>query len=357
MITPPDGLQAGALSASRVGLFLGLAALLATARPAPGPAADLGTVDISDGCTSAECHGPMLERPVLHAIVEAEECDACHEPKADRHVFEPMDDPPDLCWNCHDEFPDDQFTHMIVEAGECLACHDPHGSDAPKMLMAPPTAELCVECHDNPAEEFAYPHGPARDGRCLDCHHPHYAKHEKLLDLEDGDLCLSCHSKTQRRKDGSTVANIGELLSTARIVHGPVNFNECLVCHGPHGGVSTPTLRYAFPPGFYGPFSEDAYLLCFQCHDAAMVTEEQTTETAFRDGTRNLHFVHVNRAKGRSCRICHNPHGSTMAHMLKASIPFGKWKFSLRYKETRTGGSCGPGCHQRFSYERLEALP
>jgi len=62
------------------------------------------------------------------------------------------------------------------------------------------------------------------------------------------------------------------------------------------------------------------YDLCFQCHEKELVLSEKTASlTNFRDGDENLHFIHVNReSKGRSCKSCHNVHGSTNVRLLKA---------------------------------------
>ena len=337
------------------GLTIALAALaavgLAPARPAAtaeGPA-----IDVSGGCATAECHGNLLTRPMVHTAVEMEMCDACHVATAGGHTFEPVADPPDLCLECHDPFEDKPFVHDIVEMGECTACHDPHGSAVPELLMETSVRATCVECHDDPTEGLFHPHGPARDGDCLACHQAHHAKYAKLLDQEDGALCLTCHGKSVRRADGTMTRNIGQVISRAANVHHPVGLEECLVCHGPHGGVAPPSLQWALPEGLYAPFSPTAYVVCFQCHDEVLATEERTTETAFRDGTRNLHFVHVNKAtKGRTCRVCHDAHGTELPYLLRESVEFGEWRFDMRYEPTPTGGSCWPGCHQEYRYDR-----
>ncbi len=333
---------------------LGLALAAAILWPAGGvPGAETGPIDISGGCSSRECHGGMLDRPTVHTAVQLEQCEACHAPVADAHSFEPVPDPPGLCLECHESMTDGRYVHDIVEMGECLACHDPHGSAVPELLVEDSVAATCAGCHDDPAAGLASPHGPARDGDCLVCHRPHHAKHAKLVDRLDGDLCLSCHDRVVRRPDGSTVRNIGSVIKRSAHVHAPASLDECLVCHGAHGGASSPALSQQFPPGLYARFSAGAYLLCFQCHDEALAMDEHTTETGFRDGTRNLHFVHVNKeAKGRSCQACHDPHATNLPHLLRGSVPFGAWQFSLRFTDLPTGGGCWPGCHQKITYDR-----
>lgn len=326
-----------------------------------GMAADTADIDIGDGCMAAECHGAMLDRTTVHSAVKMELCEGCHVPPNDTHEFEPVPDPPELCYDCHDEWTG-EYVHGIVEAGECFGCHDPHGSNVPGLLFAEDSVvETCTQCHDHPAEEFEYPHGPARDGRCLDCHEPHVSKYPKNLNRINADLCLTCHSKTQQRKpgphvrreDGLTVRNIGAIKAKAKYLHAPFNMGECLRCHGPHGGISRPSLRKNFPPDTYGMlFSLDAYELCFQCHDTKIVTEKYTTETTFRRGTENLHYKHVNQDKSRSCRICHDPHGTNLPRMLREEVHFGTWTFPLDYQQTPTGGRCWPGCHREQTYDR-----
>ena len=59
-----------------------------------------------------------------------------------------------------------------------------------------------------------------------------------------------------------------------------------------------------------------------------------------------------NKTKGRSCRLCHNIHGSSNPRLIAESVPFGKWTLPLRYVKTETGGGCAPGCHKPQYYDR-----
>src|SRR3712207_4444732 len=81
--------------------------------------------------------------------------------------------------------------------------------------------------------------------------------------------------------------------------------------------------------------------------------ERTATATGFRDGDRNLHFLHVNRAeKGRTCRACHDAHSSSVANHMRESVPFGDWALPVGFQPTADGGSCTPGCHLPVSYSR-----
>ena len=93
--------------------------------------------------------------------------------------------------------------------------------------------------------------------------------------------------------------------------------------------------------------------LCFQCHESTLVLEERTTTlTNFRDGDRNLHYLHVNSEKGRSCRACHEVHASNLPFHMRVSVPYGEsdWLLPINFAKTETGGTCTPGCHQTAAY-------
>jgi len=78
----------------------------------------------------------------------------------------------------------------------------------------------------------------------------------------------------------------------------------------------------------------------------------------FKDGQRNLHFVHVNKkVKGRTCRACHEVHASKHPDHTSDTVPFGAggWEYKLNFEKTATGGQCLPGCHERKEYVRAPA--
>lgn len=86
------------------------------------------------------------------------------------------------------------------------------------------------------------------------------------------------------------------------------------------------------------------------------MSKRSRTATGFRDGDRNLHYLHVNRQKkGRSCRACHDMHASTQPFQLRERVKFGRWLMPLNFKKTETGGSCSTGCHKLRVYDREAA--
>jgi hypothetical protein len=115
-------------------------------------------------------------------------------------------------------------------------------------------------------------------------------------------------------------------------------------------------LNTPFPNDFYAPYQEGAYDLSFECHDRTVVEIENTDATAFRNGDRNLHYVHVVREKGRTCRACHAEHASLQPNHVRSEVPFGRWTMKVEFEKTDTGGTCETGCHVPYQYDRISAV-
>lgn len=363
-------------------------------------------------CSTTECHSQMGRADKVHPPLLAD-CTICHQPQDPSTMF---DGPPahsfrlasqgaELCYMCHDYKNTGEHVHGPVSLGLCTACHDPHQSSGERLLRSGPP-ELCFQCHSDKEEavsgaEVVHPpagldctmchdphtspnryqlkglppelcltchldiqermekspvrHGALSQGEsCLNCHDPHASENEKLAKRAGLALCLGCHDQPQTDTEGRKLADIGEVLESNPNRHGPLLADSCVACHDPHGSPNFRMLQGAFPETFYAPFGEETYALCFGCHGSSLATESQTTlDTDFRNGDKNLHFVHVNkRPKGRTCRACHRFHASSESRHLRRSTAFGRWEFSLNYEELPNGGRCFPGCHGPRGYDR-----
>jgi len=222
--------------------------------------------------------------------------------------------------------------------------------------------ELCGKCHEKTIRDqqtAVVKHSPVtEESACTNCHDPHAAQESNLL-LADGlDICLKCHDKPVKTEK-QEFADMKQMLATNPYPHGPIQNRDCSACHNPHGSPYFQLLTNQYAQNFYAPFFISNYDLCFRCHDATLATEEHTTSaTEFRDGDRNLHFVHVNRAShGRTCRSCHDAHASATPQLIGATVPFGTWKLPVKFEKTEKGGSCAPGCHAVQKYDRQPAKP
>jgi predicted CXXCH cytochrome family protein len=310
-----------------------------------------------------DCHDTedVFQDEHEHGPVAKGACTKCHNPHASQ--YEPLlrESGSALCEQCHEDLVADiqQAEHVHDPAEEdCTDCHHPHTGPFPKMLSAEPR-DLCNECHDDiveVAEGSTVAHDPVlSEEGCLSCHSPHAGWGEFNFLAPQTELCLGCHDKPFEANDGSTtLMDMAELFDERPHWHEPIREDGCAECHDPHGGEHARLLRKPFPPAFYNPFEPETYGLCFSCHERSLVTREVTrSSTGFRDGDRNLHFLHVNKKKkGRSCRACHDLHASQNGFLIRETVPFGKWMMPLNFKDHKDGGSCQPGCHRTREYDR-----
>lgn len=308
------------------------------------------------------CHDSVTRgMSIQHGPVAAGECLICHAPHQSDHKGLLVDNRPALCMGCHVDvdiaMENAISTHEPV-AKECAGCHNPHGGNTPFFLPSE-GSDLCMSCHAQFIEEAKtadYPHAAMAEGKgCRNCHAPHASDQIGLLSTDTEDLCLSCHSETIER-DAGDIDNIAEQLANAKFLHGPVRDNNCVACHQAHGSDFASILNREFPRDFYAPYEEGAYDLCFECHDRTVILAEESDATQFRNGMRNLHFVHVNREKGRTCRACHAEHASQQPHHIRSEVPFGRWMMKINYTKTENGGTCETGCHVPYGYDRVTAV-
>jgi predicted CXXCH cytochrome family protein len=186
-------------------------------------------------------------------------------------------------------------------------------------------------------------HKPVAEGRCAGCHAPHASNYKNHLKEgpKDVPLCFSCHKKMEQQTKDSVYK------------HGPIQEGMCTPCHEPHAGNVAKDLKYKFEKTFYNPFDLEVYSLCFKCHKESVVLDKRTEYlTNFRNGDRNLHFLHVNRQKGRTCLACHEVHMSSQRRHIRTFTPFGRWEIPINFAQTPTGGKCSANCHILKAYDR-----
>ena len=359
--------------------------------------------------TCTFCHPVNNTQPHQHAPLKtAQACMTCHDPHVSQAKFLlKADNVEQLCQKCHDT-PLRKFAHDPFAKGQCTLCHEPHQSANAKLLRGgegnqhcfschgamkvqfasattvhKPAGESCVTCHSphstdnshqlkNPVDQTCLngchqkmsehiasapnKHDAVKTGMaCANCHNPHASNERHLLADRTDRLCLKCHDKPMQTPDGRNIENMKVVLASSSL-HGPVRVGNCSACHDAHGGANHALLDKAFPETFYTRFDIKKYELCFTCHDPNMVLTPKTQSlTNFRNGEKNLHFVHVNRDdKGRTCKTCHEMHGSDLPNHMASGVPFegSKWAMPIDYQKAQAGGSCTPGCHKTKTYDR-----
>jgi predicted CXXCH cytochrome family protein len=313
--------------------------------------------------TCDRCHKDVVAgKKFMHGPVAAGACDACHKSHASNNPKLLVDQGKALCINCHKEMNEQlknaKVTHKPVMQGECVQCHDPHASNYKMQVKAEPFT-LCTSCHDHDkikdvATNSKVKHSAVlKDQACTNCHTPHGGALAKLMKAQPVDLCMKCHNQEQKTSYGRVVQAVPEVQNPKLSKHGPVRDGNCSGCHNVHGSDQTRLLAKAYPETFYAKFDPENFALCFTCHDKKLVeTKDAEGLTGFRNGTRNLHFVHVDKDKGRTCRACHETHAGPNPAHIRNSVPFGQWELPLNFKKTATGGSCAPGCHKEYGYDR-----
>ncbi len=315
----------------------------------------------SDACTS--CHADIAGKGQhAHTPAAMGACGACHRPHSSPLPALLNADGRDLCLKCHVRTGLEIESGPVVHApalGDCRVCHASHSSDHAGVLVDT-TTRLCTECHQDVAHTLATAttqHAAVTTNRaCTNCHSPHASRYASLLKDTPTSLCFECHNQPIRMPDGSVLANMKKVIETGKSLHGAITQRGCVECHAIHGGDHRRLLVNEFPSELYYPFSESSYALCFSCHDRQLVlTSSTTSATGFRNGSLNLHFVHVNRdKKGRSCRVCHDSHASSRDSHIRDEVAFGAggWKMPIKYESLPTGGKCGGACHAPMEYNR-----
>jgi predicted CXXCH cytochrome family protein len=320
---------------------------------------------LKDLCNT--CHKDVTaEKKMIHGPAAAGACGSCHLSHGAQNPKLLISQGRDLCLGCHTEMKTQmtkvKFTHKAVEQ-DCSTCHDAHASNFPKQIKQAPL-EMCTSCHEHEkikhdATEAKFAHSiVTKSDACLNCHTAHGGDLAKLMKAEPIKVCMKCHNEKIDVDANKTVAAVSEVLDGNMIKHGPIRDGNCGGCHNVHGSDVNKLLSKPYPETFYQGFSVDKYELCFSCHDKQLVLTQKTEGlTGFRNGTANLHFLHVNKSeRGRNCRACHSTHASSHELHVRETVPYGNWQMPINFKKTETGGSCSPGCHKEYQYDRNNPL-
>jgi len=344
-----------------------------------------------------QCHAAFGTKKTVHPPVKDGQCVTCHDPHASyeqKLLAQPVKD---LCLSCHPDKTDHKYVHPPTAAGECLSCHVPHESATARLLVKV-DPDVCFQCHADPRGDKVRKKNihPALEGGCTSCHNPHGSSAKKFLPAEGAAVCFPCHPAIESKVTGSSARSVHPPVLSERgcvschdphasdapkllpktgkdlcldchkdlikkndvVVHGPIKDKGCTPCHDPHGSPNEKLLVQPYSTDFYVSYSDTEFRLCFSCHNREILQFPKTSyATGFRDGEQNLHYLHVNRKdRGKRCKACHVVHAGPNPKLIAVKVPFGKWNMPLNFVKTDNGGSCAPGCHQPYGYDRKNPL-
>lgn len=315
------------------------------------------TIEPGASCINSSCHSDIADRGKSHLMAaQGQSCNVCHTaPDPVQHEFQFAAPGGELCMRCHAPIVAGPNKHVPAAAGLCTTCHKLHRAEHPKQLGSP-LQTLCTTCHNQlliPGARTA--HLPAAQGQCIMCHDPHSSNSNRQLKEPVPDLCFNCHDQQQQDADGSILPAVAPQYDAESLnKHPAFARGQCLLCHDPHDSENYRLQREPYPESLYTSFSTGKYF-CVHCHGTKTITEPRTlSATEFRNGNLNLHYRHVNRAKGRSCGACHHHHASERDGLIIDKIPFGDRYIEIKlFEKTDTGGRCGPSCHRIMVYDRI----
>ena len=235
--------------------------------------------------TLARPRDKVSPRPAPPAKAQAEDyvggdtCLTCHDIKA---AFEK---------NLHYKSWDD--TAKAWSERGCESCHGPGrehveaGGDVSKIFnfknaTAQKVSDTCLDCHLQQEERSNFlrsEHG-INTVSCTECHSVHSARvRTGLLKAAQPAMCYSCHGEVKPEFSKPFRHKVNEGLM------------NCVDCHNQHGGFNVRQTREA----------TGTDLVCYTCH-------------ADKQGP--FVFEHAP-IKIEGCTVCHTPHGSQNARLLK----------------------------------------
>ncbi len=230
-----------------------------------------------------------------------------------------------------------------------------------ELVLEPGASCITASCHGE-MEKKKYVHAIGVDGmKCDRCHVLITEGKHRFKDIppETATLCAQCHRADvipppELKKTPPKVISEDE----AQELHEPFAEGKCTACHDAHSSDYYKHLKLPYPEGLYAPYKEGVYGACASdCHkdlEKKLAEPRTLSLTLFRNGNVNLHYRHVNKPKGRSCKVCHHPHGLEKPKLLKDTFLFGKRTLTIDYEKTESGGQCSTTCHRVAKYDRYK---
>jgi DmsE family decaheme c-type cytochrome len=210
-----------------------------------------------------------------------------------------------LCATCHQNAHQQNMLEKNVHVTNdvnCSSCHKLHGNTR-NALLESDEPDLCLGCHTSVAGQFARPYRhPVNDEivKCSECHMT-LDETRRELSYNGTNVCMKCHGEFEGPFPYEHQATVD--YSTEE--------GGCVSCHDPHGSFLPRMLKQ--------PYEAPHYQLCTQCHAVPR---------------HNSNTMHGTDWAGVPCNDCHTDiHGSYASRLFLS--------------ETLEGEGCfNVGCHK-----------
>jgi len=184
----------------------------------------------------------------------------------------------------------------------------------------------CIGCHPGPNT-----HAKVKGKECTPCHvnsgESHLRNHGIAM-LHAKRFCFQCHALKDDRE-------------SIKSLHPGISAWNCEICHSPE---NYPLKKMPLA---------NQLIICNECHNRNQLAQAVTrTGTNFRDGSKNLHYIHSEELYHISCINCHDVHSSKQLHLIRTSGSKYVLDVTIVYNAHNNGGSCTTSCHTPRIYLR-----
>jgi DmsE family decaheme c-type cytochrome len=166
-------------------------------------------------------------------------CVSCHKIHTANDAVLDRVTQPDVCYKCHMKERAEFFkpSNHPVRFGQlaCSDCHASHAGGTSTLLLRPTLNETCYTCHAEKRGPFLWEHPPAFED-CSLCHRPHGSIQPALLKKRPPLLCQECHSQIGHPSVARTTAGLPGNNPSGFLLAG-----SCLNCHSEVHGSNHPS--------------------------------------------------------------------------------------------------------------------
>lgn len=190
------------------------------------------------------------------------------------------------CLECHEDKSKGAHVHSAIAMG-CTTCHEVKvEKDTTNIELVSPKEEICFTCHEKAKAKIL--HGPYDKGQCVLCHDPHVSDFDNQLRASGNALCLECHRDRQIAGGKVALFKTDHELTEEEFQAIPkIDLDPTLRFGHPFGNH-----RVADAPDLLHPGQK---MSCLTCHENHAADRDKLVRT-----------VEVNKQKMDVCDACHN---------------------------------------------------